>query len=647
MFTLHPNRSLLNPKFDSYKLDPISSEDTITRYVLKHKATQASVSARHHFSFQEAESRIRHNHLTVSPDGEQAVYIDADLRVISVRIDHDTFQPSFVAIYDLPQPTQTPASDSSQREYPSSVFVDAQTLICADGHGTLCILTLSSINPATLLGVYELPMTLNISSSSPIPFRLHAAHIADDHAVAVLSFKSLSEVPPDSSSSRKTPPVAFDVVGVRVPLQVVEDNNAISPLHVFWHRRGTSVPLYTAHEKRRNLHVLVGGSPYRQVGQPPAERHEPSPNDFAPTPRADDAPQPGPAASPPKPPPYAWTQDSEELTVAFPFPSSTPKAHINVLFSPRTLTVLVQDSNPNANPDPDQDPDAPRYAATRLWDAIVPSSSFWTWDAHAAQAYGLLTLHLEKQHAGTRWPHLFDTTAADAPPAVRVEVPETLDPSELYVIRESLEKYTSALKETGGGGAGGMVRPSSLADGEMDEDVDAAVGTEACLTWVSSADGADSDAAWAQEEWDVPFTALSTPLPGMGSEISIVVKHTIDGLFFVLSDGDTANGTPAWEHSSTFSALAFVLASKRDTRFTYHVLSKAVLAFEGGSTESGGNLYIYRDAKPKSNQAKQAILKLAGNTSGSLLGAGAIRTGEEVTILCLCEGELLVLRNVL
>jgi hypothetical protein len=88
MFALHPDRSLLNPKFDGYKLDPISSEDTVSRYALQHKATQASVSGRHHFSFQEAQSRIRHNHLNVSPDAEQAVYIDENLRVISIRLDH-------------------------------------------------------------------------------------------------------------------------------------------------------------------------------------------------------------------------------------------------------------------------------------------------------------------------------------------------------------------------------------------------------------------------------------------------------------------------------------------------------------------------------------------------------------------------------
>ncbi|KAI0300295.1 hypothetical protein BC826DRAFT_1090322 [Russula brevipes] len=623
MFTLHPNRSLLNPKFDGYRLDPISSEDSVTRHVLEHMAVQASVSGRHHFSFQEAESRIRHNHLTVSLDGAQAVYIDMDLRVILVRLDH----PFFRAIYDIPRPSQTPASDlSSQREYPSSVFADAQTLICADGDGTLHVLTLSlsPIDPARLLGVYQLPSTPNILSSSslPIPFRLHAARrSADGQAVVVLSFKRINEAPPGASSARKTPTVEFDVVGVRRDF----------PLDVLWHRRGTNVPLYTAYDER--------GSPYRPIGQPAPDRPEASPEDeFAPILRAD-------GSSPPKqqqPPPYAWTQDSEEITLAFPLPSRTSTNDIGVLFSPQTLTVRVQDC------------DAPRYAAARLWGGIAPPSSFWIWDAHAdggsgsdskgsARTHGLLTLHLEKQHPGTRWPHVFDDAGAGAGTASTPEVPETLDPSELHAIRESLEKYTAALQE---GGAGAVRASNSLADGEMDEEVDAAVGTETCVTWVgAAADGADP--AWTREDWDVPFTALSTPLPGIGSGISMVVKHAIDGPLFVLSDEDAAGGRPAWTHLSTFSALAFVLASKRDTRFTYHVPSKAVLAFEGGGAEYGGNLYIYRGAQPKSDSAKQAILKITGSTSGSLLGVGAIQNSENIAILCLCEKELLVLRNVL
>ena len=535
-------------------------------------------------------------------------------------------------------------ADSSPREYPSSVFPDAQTLICADGFGTLHVLTLSSTrDSARHLGVYELPGTLNPPLSSPIPFRLHVAQSADSQAIVVLSFKHLKEAP-DASSGRKAPPVEFDVVAVRVPLQAADDSNVTSPLDILWHRRGAHVPLYTTYDRLRSAFILVGGSPYRHIGQPAVE---PSPDEFAPIPRGsadDDIPVPT-STSPSKPPPYAWTQDSEEVTVALPYPSNTPKAHINVLFSSQTLTALVQGSD-----------DAPRYAAARLWGGIAPSSSFWTWDAHGTQAYGLLTLHLEKQHAGTRWPYLFDDSVSASASASNSsssrtthppeQVPETLDPSELYAIRESLEKYTAALQETGSA-SGGAMRSSSLTDGEMDEEVDAAVGTQTCITWVSAADG--SDPAFAHVDWDVPFTVLSTPLPGISDAVSLVVKHTIDGLSFALSDkdADAANETPAWTHLSTFSALAFVLASKRDTRFTYHVLSKAVLAFESGGVEYGGNLYIYRGAKPKSNLAKQAILKLTGSTSGSLLGVGAIRKDEESIILCLCEKELLILRNML
>ena len=69
-----------------------------------------------------------------------------------------------------------------------------------------------------------------------------------------------------------------------------------------------------------------------------------------------------------------------------------------------------------------------------------------------------------------------------------VEVPETLDPSELANIRESLEKYTSALvtgEDASGLGLGTGV--PSLAENELDESVDApgAVGREFYVTWVS------------------------------------------------------------------------------------------------------------------------------------------------------------------
>ena len=451
---------------------------------------------------------------------------------------------------------------------------------------------------------------------------MHTASLVDGQVIAVLSFKCFDEPPPAESSTRKIPPTEFDIVAVRIPPDAATNTTVARPLDILWHRRGTNVPLYLAYEKQRNVFILAGGSPYRRIGQPAMVPHEPSLNESAPILNADGPPLP---IEPAKPPPYAWTQDSEEVTLAFPFPSRTTTGDINVLFSPQTLTVLVQGV------------DFPRYAAVPLWGGISPSSSFWTWDAHGAHTYGVLTLHIEKQHAGTRWPHVFDASTA------QVEVAETLDPSELYAIRENLEKYTAELQAAAAASADGGGRPS-LADGEVDEEVDSTVGTDTCITWVG-ADG--TDPAWALEDWDVPFTVLSTPLPGSSSEISMVVKHAIDGPRFVLSSEDAPSGRPVWTHMSTYSALAFVLASKRDTRFTYHVPSKAVLAFEGGGGAYGGNLYLYRDAKQKSNSAKQAILRLTENTSGSLLGVGAAYVEGQTAILCLCEKELIVLLNVL
>jgi hypothetical protein len=87
-----PNRSLLNPKFEGYRLDPIVQEGSVTRHDLQFKLSQATVSARSPLSMQEVQSRITHNHLAVAPclDGNanrRALYVDAELRVIVVDVD--------------------------------------------------------------------------------------------------------------------------------------------------------------------------------------------------------------------------------------------------------------------------------------------------------------------------------------------------------------------------------------------------------------------------------------------------------------------------------------------------------------------------------------------------------------------------------
>ena len=81
-----PNRALLNPKFDGYKLDPLEHDEVIASYPLAYPLSQITPSAKSPLTFQEMQSRIRHNHLTIGPDGN-AVYVDAEMKVVALSID--------------------------------------------------------------------------------------------------------------------------------------------------------------------------------------------------------------------------------------------------------------------------------------------------------------------------------------------------------------------------------------------------------------------------------------------------------------------------------------------------------------------------------------------------------------------------------
>ncbi|TFK91115.1 hypothetical protein K466DRAFT_644078 [Polyporus arcularius HHB13444] len=651
MPTFTTDRSLLNPRFDGYKFAPLNYDEVTSHHPLEHKLSQTNVSGRNPLSFQEVQSRVTHNHLAVCRQTRRAAYVDAELRVIGVDLDEATLKPDFRVLYELPRPIQSSEVETVQREYPSAAFVDATSLFVSDGYGTLYALRLGDTGPAELLATYELIIPDAYGSSqSTVPFRLHHAVVSEaNQAVVVLSSKHYPRDAPQSTSTKsKPPPVKFDIWGAQIslPIAICPDAPA-QPLHIVWHRRGDDVPTYAAYSPTHKSFLFVGSSAYLPITAPSNPSYEPSPDELAPIPRAgenlDGATSNGDGATTavPKPPPYSWTQTSDSVTLAIPLPADTPTEHIKVAFSPRTLTVLVE--GPTASTD-DVPVVVPRFTLKTLWDGIHASTSLWTFDRAAESRYGILALHLDKQHEGTRWPQVFSASGPDEP-----EVPETVDPTELYNIREALEKYTAALRDgTDPSGLGLGSGVPSLAEGERDDEVDLSVGKSACLTWVA-ASGAGSTGTDGHFD-DAPLQLLSIPFPGAAGSYrtSLVAKHGVDGVTYTLQEGASAgpDEPPKWEHTSTYSALAFVLASKRDTRFVHHVSSKAVFAFESGAQDLGGNVYVYRGAGPKENWAKQAILKIGGGSAGSLLGVGLMKAQGKVVILCLCEGELVVLHDI-
>jgi len=554
-------------------------------------------------------------------------------------------------------PMDTSTAIPVQREYPSSGFLGQTAIIVTDGNGLLYVLPIKNGERSEPIGVF----TLRTGGAIDAPFRLHHIHRAAP-TTAILLLSSRVYSPNERKGSvggNNLSSAEFDLWATKIDLLSLRSGSELRDLDVLWHRRGQDVPIYTNFIQEVNSFLIVGGSTYPDPNISLTKPYEPTPDEMAPIPRANENLD---TSAVPKPLPYSWTQTSDSITVAFPLPSSTPKGKIRVLFTTQTLTLHV-DAYPLESAGDSPLVSFPHFSAKALWDSVNTTSCFWTWDREAEHAYGLLTLHMEKKNEGTRWMQVFaapaTTTAAMAEDTGDVEVPETLDPSELWHIRESLEKYTAALRsgeDAAGLGLGRGV--PSLVEGEVDEEADASVGRKAWATWVNieggtpawsqKQHGAGATAAW--EEEDESFTLLSTPIPGgSNSAPELILKQDIDGTVF---SSNNPNANSVWRHISTYPALAFVLASKQDTRFTYHLPGKAVLAFEGGSTrERGANVYIYRPpTEAKDIWAKQAVLQVDDGSGGALLGVGCVKiqggNEGEVVVVCLTEGELILIAGI-
>lgn len=94
---------MLNPRFEGYKLSPIPHEQAVSHYSIEYTPSQLNVSGRSLVSFQEVQSRISHNHLALCKQDGSAVYIDGELRVVSVKlseVSHSAFDKVCRFAYD-------------------------------------------------------------------------------------------------------------------------------------------------------------------------------------------------------------------------------------------------------------------------------------------------------------------------------------------------------------------------------------------------------------------------------------------------------------------------------------------------------------------------------------------------------------------
>lgn len=89
-----PTHSLLNPKFEGYKLLLLDQDDVVHRYDLPYKITQASSYGKIPLTFEEVQSRITHNHFVLSAAKGRGIYVDTNHQVIVVDVGDVRQSPS-------------------------------------------------------------------------------------------------------------------------------------------------------------------------------------------------------------------------------------------------------------------------------------------------------------------------------------------------------------------------------------------------------------------------------------------------------------------------------------------------------------------------------------------------------------------------
>ena len=129
---------------------------------------------------------------------------------------------------------------------------------------------------------------------------------------------------------------------------------------------------------------------------------------------------------------------------------------------------------------------------------------------------------------------------------------------------------------------------------------------------------------------------LSRSFKGADNDQSVIIKAHVDGNLY-LPPPERAITT--WKHAGSNPAISFVLASKRDTQYVYHMTDAAnhgatIFAFESKQAFGlGGNLYMYwapvdeggshigNGQKSRATEAKQTVVKFGdGIETGQLMG---------------------------
>ncbi|WVW83717.1 hypothetical protein I302_105738 [Kwoniella bestiolae CBS 10118] len=699
-----PDKSLLYPQFETYRLQPLSPDDNLLEYPLPDPgSTQSRVgyNTSSYLSFKEVRNRIGWDHLVVNEDGV-GVYVDRDWGVVGFIISDD-LQPTFSNLASLPQPISSSSKDQ-QSEFPSVLPLTNSTWAVSSGSGSLYILETTLPDEAgslqgKFIARYDLPSSSSITESNELsPFLLRASHRTSNHEVKLLLTRSVKLVQGKKSikSSQQTTFELIEVTLDPTSHNPVDEQEVVEKLKVSWTLTGDDLPIHCSYDTEHDGWIVLCPEDFK-IPSTMGDKEE-SEVDREKREREEKIGKLGLGASissqkqeeqmgieveggeEEKVYPYKWTQDSESINMIIPLHTSTTRQDINLTFTSTTLSLSLPSSTSLSL-------QLTRFLAkqTRMfWTTIDPELSTWTYDSSKSQ----IELDLSKVDHNVRWPSIFSSEENEDEDE-EDEVPETLSATTLAAVRESFNSIKR--RESGDPPSAHPAMPALLRE-EMDFDLDdeddpmaegqgmydetGKIGKEVFVGFIQNTPGQDIP----RLNWSKTTTSvLSLPLSTSQNDQGIIIKSAVDGLLF--HPGTQELTKHPWKHLSTNPALAFVLSSKRDLRLIKHFTTSSrdvhpheneepsspssskrlkptsigdggarttVLAFDSGSSVGQGNLYVYYPPVPgERNTAKQGVIPVSGGDKGALLGVGQVKVKGRDLVLVLTEKSLVLVKNVI
>ncbi|KAG0264098.1 hypothetical protein BG011_007493 [Mortierella polycephala] len=676
---IQQDRSLLNAKFEGYKL---SFLDESRQHFVPVGAPGPGIvipklplSAK--LSYREVQARVRHNHLhpgwnsLKTSNGDSSSIrdgilfaIDENFTLTSLQFDKTTRRLRSKKLIQIPPPA---VPLNFHLEFPSVKPISPDYILVSDGASAFYLirLILTGMEPEAVIEATtrfrpeealqddeSVPCGLMEAKAFPIS-NSESGHGFEVKFVVHHTHKGAfysSEPSPHHKSDRKTVFIVSlcSIIWDRSPIGSTGSANADTdmeietdgtfnnanqrqpttlPISVIHSIRGTEIPCYCAFDPSSEGYVIGSNTTFKPTKEPVVDQTSQSLEPGS-TAMELDGTSVGEKSS--SEPPYIWNQTETDITICFSLPKGTTKHAIQCKFSRQDIQLQV-----NLSQSTEQMVRAPQLDNMPLFDQINPDDCFWTLES----AIGVLTLSLEKKHAKTRWTQVFAEDVDTTP------VEETVDPSVFAEYKAALEKYTSE-QANAGPGRESTIYPSIAQDAQEDIDEE---GEEIKFSWIQAIEGADivrATTIGTGHDWigqAFPSFEQYQDVDEPFRKPTVCLKHDVDGLVYSiqhtpgsvpsLSTVQRADGIMKFMHVSTFDALAFVQASKREKRFVMHDPQGRFAVI----VESSRNVYIYwHTADMKLKQERQTVVDVSKGQQVDIIGCQLIGDG---VLVILMEGK--------